>query len=187
MMGSSSMWAYTQVDRDRMVNQLAPDFLITHAQTQLLLAEAAERNWIPGAGVDYFSAGVRAHLEQMEMHHPDMAIPQGEIDDYVSDQIVAYNAGNPYQYIHNQYWVAGFIINPREIFSNWRRTGYPQLDPNPYPDQEISGDFIRRRPYVEREIAVNNTSVQSAIDNQGWSGNNLDERVWWDTESYNPN
>ncbi|WP_395257070.1 SusD/RagB family nutrient-binding outer membrane lipoprotein [Halalkalibaculum sp. DA3122] len=185
--GLESMWDYSQVDRDRMVSQTAPDFLITYAQTQLLLAEAAERNWISGPAVDFFTEGVRAHLEQMEQHHPDMAIPQSEIDDYVSEQEQAYLAENPYEHIHNQYWVAGFIINPREVFSNWRRTGYPQLDPNPYPDQEISGDFIRRRKYVEREIAVNADNVRSAIERQGWSGNNLDARVWWDTESYNPN
>lgn len=184
--GLASMWDYSQVDRDRMVRPDAPDFLITYAQTQLLLAEAAERNWISGSGVDYFAEGVRAHLEQMEIHHSDMAIPENEIDDYVSAQVTAYNAGNAYENIHNQYWVAGFIINPREIFSNWRRTGYPELDPNPYPDQEINGDFIRRRPYVEREVAVNTSNVQAAVDNQGWSGNELDERVWWDTESYNP-
>lgn len=185
--GLESMWDYSQVDRDRMVSQLAPDFLITYAQTQLLLAEAAERNWISGTGVDYFTEGVRAHLEQMEQHHTDMAIPQPEIDDYVSAQRTSYLDENPYEHIHNQYWVAGFIITPREVFSNWRRTDYPQLEPNPYPDQEISGDFIRRREYLEREISINGENVQSAISNQGWSGNLLDERVWWDTESYNPN
>lgn len=186
--GLESMWDYTQVDRDRMVSQLAPDFLVTYAQTQLLLAEAAERNWITGtAAVDYFTEGVRAHLEQMEQHHPDMAIPQNEIDDYVNAQTQAYLLENPYEHIHNQYWVAGFLITPREVYSNWRRTDFPQLDPNPYPDQEISGDFIRRRKYLDREVSINSENVQSAISNQGWSGNLLDERVWWDTDSYNPN
>lgn len=184
--GLASMWDYSQVDRDRMVNQQAPDFLITYAQTQLLLAEAAERNWIPGDGIDYFTEGVRAHLEQMELHHQDMAIPQNDINTYVNAQNSAYQTGDVYEHIHNQYWVAGFIINPREVFANWRRTGYPQLDPNPYPDQEIGGDFIRRRPYIEREISVNTANVQAAIQNQGWSGNLLDARVWWDTGSYNP-
>lgn len=185
--GLESMWDYSQVDRDRIGSQTAPDFLITYAQTQLLLAEAAERGWISGTGVDYFSEGVQAHLEQMEQHHTDMAISETEIDDFVSTQRQAYLLGNPYEHIHNQYWVAGFIITPREVFSNWRRTGYPQLSPNPYPDQEISGDFIRRREYLEREISINGDNVRSAIDNQNWSGNLLDERVWWDTESYNPN
>lgn len=185
--GLESMWDYSQVDRDRMVSQHAPDFLITYAQTQLLLAEAAERGWVPGVSVDYFTEGVNAHLEQMESHHPDMAIPQSDIDDYVAAQTAAFLAENPYEHIHTQYWVAGFIITPREVFSNWRRTGYPQLDPNPYPDQQISGDFIRRRPYLQREITVNTDNVQAAIQNQGWSGNNLDARVWWDTETYNPN
>lgn len=182
-----SMYGYSQVDRDRMVRQQAPDVLITYAQTQLLLAEAAERGWVPGSGETYFSEGVRAHMEQMELHHPDMAIPENEIEDYVSAQSQQYLSGNPYEHIHTQYWIAGFIITPREVFSNWRRTGYPELDPNPYPNKDISGDFIRRRPYLDRELSVNTESVQAAIENQGWSGNNLDERVWWDTGSYNPN
>lgn len=183
----ASMYEYSQVDRDRITRQQAPDVLITYAQTQLLLAEAAERNWIPGTGEAYFAEGVRAHLEQMELHHPDMAIPENEIDDYVLAQTQEYLSGNPYEHIHTQYWIAGFMITPREVFSNWRRTGYPELAPNPYPNQDISGDFIRRRPYLDRELSVNTENVQAAIENQGWSGNNLDERVWWDTESYNPN
>lgn len=185
--GLESMYDYSQVDRDRMVRQQAPDILISYAQTQLLLAEAAERNWIPGNSEDYFSNGVRAHLEQMEIHHQDMAITEAEIDDYVSEQVQEYLSGNRYEHINTQYWIAGFIINPREVFSNWRRTGYPELAPNPYPNQDISGDFIRRRPYLDRELSVNTQQVRDAIDNQGWSGNNLDVRVWWDTESYNPN
>lgn len=185
--GLASLYDYSQVDRDRMVRQQAPDILISYAQTQLLLAEAAERDWIPGNSEDYFSEGVRAHLEQMEIHHPDMAIPESEIDAYVSQQTQEFLSGNSYEHIHTQYWIAGFMINPREVFSNWRRTGYPELDPNPYPNQDISGDFIRRRPYLDRELSVNTQSVRDAIDNQGWSGNDLDVRVWWDTESYNPN
>lgn len=184
--GLESFYSYTQIDRDRIASQTAPDFLITYAQTQLLLAEAAERGWVPGNGADYFEAGVRAHLEQMELHHADMAIPANEIDTYVNAQKQAYLGGNIYEHIHTQYWVAGFLITPREVFSNWRRTGYPELAPNPYPNQEISGEFIRRRPYVEREFTVNTDAVQAAIQNQGWGGNNLDARVWWDTGSYNP-
>lgn len=62
-----------------------------------------------------------------------------------------------------------------------------KLDPNPYPNQDILGDFIRRRPYLDRELSVNTQSVRDAIENQGWGGNDLDVRVWWHTESYNPN
>ncbi len=174
-LGLSSFYEFAQVDRTRIAKVNGPMFILTHAQTQLLLAEAAFRGWVTGAASDYFAGGVRAHMEQMALHDEGSAVPEADI--------VAYLAANPLdeanalEQINTQYWVASFFNGP-EAFANFRRSGFPDLAPNPFPGQDISGDFIRRLTYPSQEIAVNADNLNSAISRQG--PDVLDTRVWWD-------
>ncbi|MEQ8879815.1 MAG: SusD/RagB family nutrient-binding outer membrane lipoprotein, partial [Cyclobacteriaceae bacterium] len=81
--------------------------------------------------------------------------------------------------INTQYWVAS-ILNAEEAFANWRRSGYPVLTPNPYPQSGIEGDFIRRMDYSVSEYTNNLENITAAINRQG--PDKLDTRVWWDVE-----
>ena len=63
--GLTSFYDYSQLDRTRMGSQFAPCFLVTYAQTQLLLAEAAQRTWTTGSAADFYNAGVTAHMKQL--------------------------------------------------------------------------------------------------------------------------
>lgn len=174
-MGLASFYEYAQADRTRVVTQTSPMFLVTAAQTQLLLAEAAQREWITGSVEEFFNNGVRLHMRQMALYDQASAIPEEEIE--------AYLAANPFspatalQQINTQYWVASFLNGP-EAFANFRRSGFPNLVPNPFPNQDITGDFIRRLTYPASEIAVNTEHVNAAISQQG--ADDLDTRVWWD-------
>ncbi|WP_335967273.1 SusD/RagB family nutrient-binding outer membrane lipoprotein [Galbibacter sp. PAP.153] len=173
--GIESFYAFSQVDRTRMVKINAPMYLITYAQTSLLLAEAATYGWISGSSSTYFENGVRAHMELMAEYDEDAAIASDEIDQYLME--------NPFngslEQIYNQYWVVSFLNGP-EAYANFRRTGFPQLVPNPYPGQDITGDFIRRVTYPSSELAVNKENVDEAVARMG--PDNLDTRVWWDKE-----
>src|SRR5690606_21227994 len=48
-------WKYSRINRSTMGRIDAPYFFVTHAQTALLLAEAAYRGWIPGDAADYYT------------------------------------------------------------------------------------------------------------------------------------
>ena len=61
----ASFYDYSQLDRTRMGKLTAPTYLVTYAQTQLLLAEAAQRGWTTGNAADYYNAGVTAHMQQL--------------------------------------------------------------------------------------------------------------------------
>lgn len=174
--GLASFYDYSQVDRRRLVKTNAPAFFVTAAQTQLLLAEARQRNWITTSTADaYFAAGIRAHMEQMATYDAGSTIATGAIDTYIlANPLVPVTALNQ---INTQYWVASFLNGP-EAFANFRRSGFPALTPNPYPGKEITGTFIRRLSYPTTEISANSTNVQAAIGRQG--PDNLDTRVWWD-------
>lgn len=175
--GLASFYDYSQLDRTRMAKLSAPAFLVTAAQTQLLLAEAAQRGWISGTPDTYYTAGVRAHMEQMGLYDPASAIATEAIDAYLAANPFA--PANGLEQINNQYWVASFLNGP-EAFANFRRTGFPRLTPNPFPGKDIVGDFIRRLTYPDSEISVNSQNVQEAIARMG--ADNLDTRVWWDKQ-----
>ena len=169
----ASLWDFTQVNLTTVLKLDAPEFHITYAQVQLLLAEAAQRGWVPGPVADYYQRGIRANLEQMASY--GATVPEASIKAYIDSQPLV--AAKAVEQINTQYWVASFL-DGTEAFANFRRSGFPALTKNPYPGSEVKGDFIRRMPYPDSEIVVNSGSLNEAIKRQG--PNTLDTRVWWD-------
>jgi hypothetical protein len=178
--GLASFYDYSQVDRRRMVKTSAPCFFVTAAQTQLLLAEARFRGWITaGTAAQYFSDGIKAHMDQLATYDAGSAVPAAARDTYIAANPLG--AGTELQQINTQYWIASFLNGP-EAFANFRRSGFPALTPNPYgqptnPDVP-NGTFIRRITYPTSELSVNTTNVNAAIATQG--PDKLSTRVWWD-------
>lgn len=173
-LGLASFYDFTQLDRFTLGANSAPMFLCTYGQTQLLLAEAATNGWVSGDASEYYADGIRAHMEQIADYSSDIAIPTADIDTYLAANPL--DTGNAIEEINNQYWVASFLNGP-EAFANFRRSGYPDLTPNPYPGQDITGDFINRLTYPSDEIAVNKANIDAAISRMG--PDNLDTKVWW--------
>lgn len=176
-LGLASFYDFTQLDRFTWGAQSAPMFLCTYAQTQLLLAEAAVNGWVSGDPAEFYSNGIRGHLNQIAAYGEGVAIDPADIDAFVSANPL--DLGNAVEEINTQYWVASFLNGP-ELFANFRRSGFPDLTPNPYPAQDITGDFISRLTYPTAEIAVNQENLQQAVSRMG--PDNLDTKVWWDVD-----
>lgn len=178
--GLASFYEYSQADRRRIVKVSAPVFYVTAAQTNLLLAEARFRGWIAtGTAAQYFSDGIKAHMDQMATYDAGCAIATGARDTYITANPLA--GGTELQQINTQYWIASFLNGP-EAFANFRRSGFPALTPNPYgqpnnPDVP-NGTFIRRLTYPTSELSVNTANVNEAIGRQGVD--KLSTRIWWD-------
>lgn len=178
--GLASFYDYSQVDRRRILKTFSPVFLVTAAQTNLLLAEARFRGWITsGTAAQYFVDGINAHMDQMAVYDVNSAIAVAARDAYVSANPLT--AGNELEQINTQYWIASFLNGP-EAFANFRRSGFPDLSPNPYgqpnnPDVP-NGTFIRRLTYPTSELSVNSVNVNEAISRQG--ADKLSTKIWWD-------
>nr|WP_287935513.1 SusD/RagB family nutrient-binding outer membrane lipoprotein [Algoriphagus sp.] len=172
--GLASFYEFSQADRRRVAKLTAPNFLITAAQTNLLLAEARHRGWITtGNAQDYFHAGIRAHMIQLGLVDAGSTISPEAINAYILANPL--NSSTALAQINNQYWVASFLNGP-EAFANFRRSGFPVLQANPFPGREVP--FINRLTYPNSEISVNSDNVQVAIAAQG--ADNLATKVWWD-------
>jgi hypothetical protein len=172
--GLTSHYQFTRGDPFRIYNQLAPDFVVSYAQTQLLLAEAAFRGWVSGDPATYYENAIRADMERLSTAYgiSDMVIPQSEIDAFVAAHPLDMN--NALEEINNEYWVVSFVT-PNENWSNFRRSGYPAIPPNPLHGDLNNEDFFRRLPYPGSEANLNPNYPLS-----GSSADNMDLRVWWD-------
>lgn len=173
--GVASLYDYSQVNLNTILKVTSPEYHVTYAETQLLLAEAVVRGWASGDANQLFQSGIRAHMEQMAEYDASAAIGETAIQTYLAANTL--NTATALEQINTQYWVASFM-NGSETFANFRRSGYPLLQKNPYPGSEITGNFIRRMPYPDTEIITNSTNLNAAIAVQG--KNDLNTRVWWD-------
>ena len=172
--GSQNKYSY--VNRYTFARSDAPTFFLTYSETQLLLAEAAQRGWITtGTAATYYANGVTAAMEMLGLQAgagPSTA------------QVTAYVAANPLvdgfelEMINDQYWVASFM-DETESWANWRRSGYPVLTPVVYAGNATGGTIPRRYTYSTVEAATNATNYGAAVKDLD-NGDKMTSRVWWD-------
>lgn len=181
---------YSQFNRSTLGRTDAWLYYVTYAQTQLLLAEARYRGYVTTGEVkDYYEAGIKGHMTQVDMwgsSGSESPITTEEQDAYLLEPGVAFDQTQALKQINEQYWVACLMIWP-EAWANFRRSGYPLLDPINFPGEDPSvaistgGDgFIHRLQYPLKEWSVNTENVQAAKDRMG--GDNMGIRIFWDAE-----
>ena len=176
--GLASFYDYSQLDRTRLGSPEAPSFLVTYSQTMLLHAEAIMRGWVSGDANDAYAKGIQANMRQFASWHPDAAIAEADIDTYILAHPL--EAGQEIEQINNQYWVSSFLNGP-EAWANFRRSGFPIVNPNLYPGSDLKTEaFIRRLTYPDSEKTVNAENLSIATGRQG--PDVLDTRVWWDVK-----
>jgi len=146
-----------------------PAVIMSYAEVLFLEAEAAERGWIAADAAELYKAAIRADLEWN-------GVPEGDIIDYIAQPSVAYAGGaDGLRQIALQKWIALYGNGP-EAYTEWRRTGYPELQAG--PDAVNGGVIPVRLPYPSVEQALNGANLSQAISNQG--GASLNDPLWWD-------
>ncbi len=157
----------------------APFFFQTYAEVEFMLAEAAYRWGLAGGSSqveNHYNAGVTAAMQYLSMYGHGVDIPQSEIDAYLAAN--PFDMNNALKMINEQYWVATFG-NGIESFSNWRRSGYPELTPMDVANSLTGGIIPRRFVYPGSEKLNNGEELQKAIDRLPGGDHNT-SRVWWD-------
>jgi hypothetical protein len=171
---------YTQLNYDVMINTVAPALFITNSQTQLLLAEAKFRGWITGSTTtqQYYEAGVRAAMDDWSYFPGTFspAVTTTEKNNFLLHPAIAYNDANALKLINTQIWIC-CITNGAEGFANWRRSGFPVLQPNKY-NNNLNGGFVRRMAYPNAEESQNTVNYAAAVASMG--GDKITQRVFWD-------
>lgn len=166
---------YSVVNRYTFARLTVPTFFLTYGETELLLAEAAQRGWLTGAPATYYANGVTASMQQLGAQ-----AGAGPSDAAIAAYLSAnpFNPANALNQINTQYWVASFM-DENESFANWRRSGYPVLTPVNYPGNVTNGTIPRRFTYPQGEAATNSANYNAAVSGLN-NGDKMTSRVWWD-------
>ena len=167
---------YSTIRPDIMLKLDGPTFFVTYAQTELLLAEAAQRGWSVGAtAITHYNNGVTAAMKQLAQYNAAATISDADITLYLAAR--PYVPATGMAQINTQYWVASFL-DWYEAWANWRRTALPALTPVNFPGNATGGTIPRRMLYPAGEASANPTNYQEAVARQG--ANTFTTRVWWD-------
>jgi hypothetical protein len=169
---------YSEPNQSTVFKYDAPLILISNAETNLYLSEAAARGWYTAeTDKDLYEKGVKASFLNMGIYGAAYAITDA----------TPYLTANPFNtagsfeakmnQIHTQIYVALFV-DEQEIYANWRRTGYPLLIPVNFPGNVTNSTIPRRLKYSTSEYSVNSTNLAEAVKRQG--EDTFTTKIWWD-------
>lgn len=138
----------------------APYFFTSFMEQNFILAEAAFQDGQTNVALTAYNDAVNASLSRHGVV-ADSAFTANVLSETTSSLTL--------EKIMVQKYIAMYL-DP-EVFSDWRRTGFPHLLPSP---GNVTGDVIPRRlPYPQSERLFNGANCNCASQN-------ITSRVWWD-------
>ena len=150
----------------------APVVLMSAAESYFLQAEAVARGWGNGNAQTLYSNGIRASFSYWNL---------AGADTYLAQPAIAYPASGSLlektDAIITQKWTSMNGTQNVEAWTEWRRTGYPDIFTISRASN-IGNVFPVRLLYPDTEISRNpNTPPQKAIT----------DKVWWDVNTTGQN
>lgn len=172
----------SEPNQNSVVNLGAPLIIMGNSEVNFLLAEAALRGWYTGAdAATSYSNGISASMRSLSLFGTASAIPTDKINNYINRH--PFNASATFaqqmNLIYTEFWVS-LVLDPQEVFSSYRRTGYPALVPNNYSGNATGGQIFRRMEYPVSEQNLNAQNYQAAVSVQG--ADDFMTRIWWDKQ-----
>jgi hypothetical protein len=153
--------------------QDCPLAIITLAQVNFALAEAAARGWIASSAEEHYKDAIKASWDQWGVTYT-----QAEFDAYYNQAGVTWNAANWRMLIGTQKWIA-LYMQGYEMWAEWRRLNFPVLVQAEEP-LNPSGAIPLRNIYGTLEQNLNGANYAAAVA-QFLGGNDNDGvRLWWD-------
>ncbi|TRX52196.1 SusD/RagB family nutrient-binding outer membrane lipoprotein [Fulvivirga sp. M361] len=182
---------YSQ-DSEIISNVYSPSTALQYSEVNFLKAEAALKGWGPGNPQDHYEEGIRASVNywldvytnlQTRVPNPDalpvIEVTSLDIDNYLQEPAISYDNDNALEQIITQKWLAN-INNGFESWAEYRRTGFPLLNPIPNTDglSETGGTSVPVRVrYPIEELSLNQLNYEAAVQN---NPDLVTTRVWWD-------
>lgn len=169
---------YSNFNVNTILKMDAPTLLLMPSESKLLQAEAALRGWVSGDANALFQEAVRLSMQEQKVAY-GVEIPADAIEAYLAQDLFgkATDTEAKLKVLGEQYWIVTFM-NGYESYANWRRCGYPVLQPTNYTGNESNGKIPRRLPYANDEYTVNKQHVEEAVQQQG--PDNVNTHIWWD-------
>ncbi|UZD24054.1 SusD/RagB family nutrient-binding outer membrane lipoprotein [Algoriphagus halophytocola] len=166
----------TAIYRDRD----APVFILTYAEIQFLLADAAARGYsVPMSAAEHYEAGLEAAMVTIGKFGGASVSASDAASFVAANPLDTSSAEASLQMINEQIWATtGILANFVESWNNWKRSGYPELTPVNYTGNFSQGQIPRRQLYPSSESTTNPENLANAISSMG--GDTWTTTVWWD-------
>jgi hypothetical protein len=158
-----------------MLQRDSPYMLMNFAESAFLQAEALERgigSGITGTAREHYEAGVKGAMQMYTPFHSSLTVSDAQVAAYLNRH--PYNASDALRMIGEQLWISKFF-NWWEAWSDWRRSGYPELTPTSHPANVTQGQIMRKLRYPAAEVATNENFQTGATLPDIFM-----TRVWWD-------
>lgn len=156
----------------KMLAQNATFPVIPAARVLLTEAEAACRGWISADAKSLYERGIKASFEQWGAKGAD---------EYVTSPAVAYNPSEGLEQIAIQRWIASYLSDGVEAWSDWRRLDIPYLPVGPGAAEIDNSHYPYRLGYYpDTDVAYNNDNYLQAVKQLSGGEDNTSNRVWWD-------
>lgn len=160
-----------------------PGVVITYAEVNFLMAEAALKGWnVTGTVADLYAKGVRESMDFLSNHYDCDKITDAEFSTFIANNGIGYTDEQKKAAINTQAWIL-HLTNPAESWANIRRSGYPHLkSPAEYDfAQFLTGgaDIPVRLCYPVLESSYNKQSYEEALNRMG-GDNSWNTPLWWD-------
>ena len=155
-----------------------PVHVFTYAEAAFLKAEAALYGWgaTEADAEGFYRDGIRAAM-QMEPYN----LPDATVDAYLAEHgTLSGSVEEKLEMIIEQKYIA-FFSQGLEAYFDWRRTGFPVLDPGDRTANVTNGQIPRRAYYSQVEQSLNRTNFQAAVARQG--EDHPLTRMWIDPEN----
>ena len=146
--------------------------VIPTARVLLTEAEAAWRGWISADPQALYEAGIKASFEQWGATGADA---------YVKSRAVAYDPANGLEQIAIQRWIASYLSDGVEAWSDWRRLDIPYLPVGPKALSDGVSHYPYRLAYDSgNDPAFNYDNYVKAVAQLYGGTDDRNSRVWWD-------
>ncbi|WP_268847750.1 SusD/RagB family nutrient-binding outer membrane lipoprotein [Flavobacterium aestivum] len=150
-----------------------PCLIFDYAETNLLLAEAAERGYnVGGTTESYYDKGITASMAYW-------GVASADVTNYLLQPSVAFATatGTPIQRIANQLWIA-YFNRGFEAWTEYRRLDYPNLQAPPTAVAAANGKVPVRMIYSHLDKSQNSTNYAAASAAIG--GDLMTTKLFWD-------
>jgi hypothetical protein len=144
-----------------------PSLLLSYAEVEFTIAEAAQLGWITEDPEDHYVNGIQASF----------AFYGVDPGDYTLNSGVEFEPGNAIQQIITQKYINYFLQGGWEAFYNHQRTGFPEFKVD--GGGVLNNETVPKRwMYPNDELTLNLANVQEAIARQYPGGDDINGLMW---------
>jgi hypothetical protein len=169
-----------------------PYILIGYPELCFNIAEAANRGWV--TGIDpavWYLNGIKASMNVYGLTQgqtvtignndgtkTNIGTATIDINSFLSNPNIAYNAGNGLTQILTQKYVAFFMNSGFESYYNWRRTGIPAFSQGGAGIGTPNNQIPLRWEYPQDEITYNSANYKAAVSAQYGGTDDVNAKMW---------